>query len=85
MPSPTTRRSKRIATGSEDVGWLAHACAVDRFEVTMRRCRRIGRIWTPSLERFKLLPVQVFLAAWVKPYANDQAEILDVVEAIGAY
>ncbi|CAE7202558.1 UVR8 [Symbiodinium natans] len=24
--------------------------------------------------------VQVFLAAWIRPYANDQAEILDVVE-----
>ncbi|CAE7930372.1 lgals3bpb, partial [Symbiodinium necroappetens] len=32
----------------------------------------------PALSGF-----QVYLAAWVKPYANDQAEILDVVEAIG--
>ncbi|CAE6963215.1 unnamed protein product [Symbiodinium sp. CCMP2592] len=31
----------------------------------------------PALSGF-----QVFLASWVKPYANDQAEILDVVEAV---
>ena len=46
-------------------------------------------IWAPQFGGpivFEILSVfvcQVFLAAWIRPYANDQAEILDVVEALG--